>query len=103
MRLISQDGCLDIPYEQTALARRGTEIYADFDEVMVAKYTTKKKAKKVMEMCRERYSKARYNESAMPELAGTIASLPKFTSIHLKAEICDMFIFKFPEDSEVQE
>ncbi len=46
MRLISQDGCLDIPYEQTALTRRGTEIYADFDESMLAKYATEKKAKK---------------------------------------------------------
>ena len=103
MRLISQDGCLDIPYEQTALTRRGTEIYADFDESMLAKYATEMKAKKVMEMCRKSYSEVKYNESAMPELAGTIASLPKFTSWKLKREICDMFIFKFPEDSEVRE
>lgn len=29
MRIISQDGCYDMPYEQTMLTNIGTKIYAD--------------------------------------------------------------------------
>lgn len=49
MRIISQDGTVDIPYDQTALTRVGKEIYADsikFEDLRIAKYSTEEKAVK---------------------------------------------------------
>lgn len=43
MRIISQDGCYDMPYEQTMLTNIGTKIYADnlaVKELQFAKYST---------------------------------------------------------------
>ena len=54
MRIISQDGCYDMPYEQTMLTNIGTKIYADnlaVKELQFAKYSTEAKAEKAMEMC----------------------------------------------------
>lgn len=58
MRIISQDRCYDMPYEQTMLTNIGTKIYADnlaVKELQFAKYSTEAKAEKAMEMCREKY------------------------------------------------
>ena len=58
MRIISQDGCFDIPYEQAVLTRRKEKIYADIADVIfeiIGEYSTEEKAIKAMEMCREKY------------------------------------------------
>ena len=65
MRVISQDGCYDIPYEQAMLLRYGSRIYLmsqNFSGVeriisdpVIAEYSTEEKAIKAMEMCREKY------------------------------------------------
>ena len=67
MRVISQDGTLDIPYEQVVIQRFNGEIYflnkdlTGIDDlgsdIVIAKYSTEEKAKKAMEMLREEYQK----------------------------------------------
>ena len=65
MRVISQDGTIDIPYEEVIIQRFGREIYflnknligveqlvSDMD---IATYSTEEKAKKAMEMLRIAY------------------------------------------------
>ena len=65
MRVISQDGTIDMPYESVIIQRFGREIYflnknligveqivSDMD---IATYSTEEKAKKAMEMLREAY------------------------------------------------
>lgn len=70
MRIISQDGCYDVPYEQLMLLRYEKVIYImnkNFSGVqqtilgqittcqIIAEYSTEEKAIKAMEMCREKY------------------------------------------------
>ena len=65
MRVISQDGTIDIPYDSVIIQRFGREIYflnknligveqlvSDMD---IATYSTEEKAKKAMEMLRKAY------------------------------------------------
>ena len=65
MRVISQDGTIDIPYDSVIIQRFGREIYflnknligveqlvSDMD---IATYSTEEKAKKAMEMLRDAY------------------------------------------------
>lgn len=65
MRVISQDGALDIPYEQVVIQRFNGEIYflnknlTGIDDlvsdIVIAKYSTEEKAKKAMEELRYTY------------------------------------------------
>lgn len=67
MRIISQDGTLDIPYEQVVIQRFNCEIYflnknltgveQLCSDMVIAKYSTEEKAKKAMEMLGEQYKK----------------------------------------------
>ncbi len=84
MRLISQDGMIDVPYEISALSIGGmgesATIYVrskllDEKPCVLATYSTEAKALKVMEMLRNAYS--------------------RFTNTY-------NIIFKFPDDSEVE-
>lgn len=63
MRIISQDGEFDLPYEETTIhfifdgriIAYSLSNSKDDDFVTMAKYSTKEKALKAMEMCREKY------------------------------------------------
>ena len=62
MRVISQDGKLDFPYEESVVFINlvdSSEIrivaIGDDDDVVIAKYSTEEKAKKAMEMLRIAY------------------------------------------------
>lgn len=65
MRVISQDGTLDMPYEEVIIQRFKSRIYflnknligvePLNDDMQIAKYSTEEKAKKAMEMLREKY------------------------------------------------
>ena len=67
MRIISQDGTLDIPYEKVVIQRFNGEIYflnknltgveELCSDMAIAKYSTEEKAQKAMEMLREQYKK----------------------------------------------
>lgn len=58
MRVISQDGTIDMPYEQVIITRHDKSIYLMehlTEDVEIAKYSTEEKAKKAMEMLRYAY------------------------------------------------
>ena len=65
MRVISQDGTIDIPYEDVIIQRFESKIYflnknltgvePLNDDMQIAKYSTEEKAKKAMEMLRIAY------------------------------------------------
>ena len=63
MRIISQDGAFDFPYEETTLQVFDNGVVAAFsltdlgsvDFITTAKYSTVEKAIRAMEMCREYY------------------------------------------------
>ena len=90
MRLISQDGTFDVPYEQVVIQRHSYGIYwlnknligvesgGISEDFKIASYSSEAKAIKVMEKLREKYK--------------------NFT---LYKE--DFLYFQFPKDEEVQE
>ena len=65
MRIISQDGCYDAPYEKAMIQRYKNNIYLlskdlcgvekMISDPVIAEYSTEEKAIKAMEMCRETY------------------------------------------------
>lgn len=60
MRVISQDGTIDMPYEQVIIMRHDKIIYLMehlTEDVEIATYSTAEKAQKAMEMLREDYKK----------------------------------------------
>ena len=58
MRVISQCGTIDLPYEQVVITRHDKSIYLMehlTEDVLIAKYSTEEKAKKAMEELRYAY------------------------------------------------
>ena len=109
MRVISQDGTIDIPYDSVIIQRFGREIYflnknltgvehlvSDID---IATYSTEEKAKKAMEMLRIAYGNNEfYHHTANSE------HFTEFT----KALSEEMFkkatseYFQFPTEEELE-
>ena len=66
MRVISQDGTMDMPYEEVIIQRFRSRIYflnknltgveSLSDDMQIAEYSTEEKALKAMEMLREAYA-----------------------------------------------
>lgn len=65
MRVISQDGTMDVPYEEVIIQRFRSRIYflnknligveSLNEDMQIAEYSTEEKAKKAMEMLRDAY------------------------------------------------
>jgi len=91
MRVVSQNGEVDIPYEYANMLLEGNaagKIYAtEYGRytVSIAEYSTREKALKAMAMLREEYQKFMRSPSDMPAFAFTA---PK--------------VFQFPQDSEIE-
>ena len=96
MRVISQDGTIDIPYESVIIQRFGREIYflnknligveqlvSDMD---IATYSTEEKAEKAMEMLRNDYLD--FMTETTPDGNGFCFNQPK--------------VFQFPKDEDVE-
>lgn len=59
MRVISQNGTIDLPYEQVIITRHDKSIYLMehlTSDVEIAKYSTEEKADEAMEMLRTAYT-----------------------------------------------
>lgn len=92
MRVISQDGTLDMPYEEVIIQRFRSRIYflnknltgveSLSDDMQIAEYSTEAKAIKAMEMLREAW----INETV------------EFTHGIYHRNI----IFQFPQDDEIE-
>lgn len=66
MRLVSQNGEFDVPYEIASLSRTGNIIkaYVQMISVVMARYSTDEKAMQVMEMLLNAYHDAKKSNSA---------------------------------------
>ena len=109
MRVISQDGTLDIPYDSVIIQRFGREIYflnknligveqlvSDMD---IATYSTEEKAKKAMEMLRERHTDNVFCKEDIQYKAEIMLDegLNIVREMMMKCEY-----FQFPKDDEVK-
>lgn len=105
MRVISQDGTMDVPYENVVLYQDEKEIMCIFSGIYIgrklAQYSTEEKAIKAMEMLRGRYGKL---EVMKVIASGTAEYMEKSLStnemIELHNAYCDMNVFQFPQDDE---
>lgn len=123
MRVISQDGTIDMPYESVVIQRFGREIYflnknltgvehlaSDMD---IAKYSTEENAKKAMEMLRKAY----VGNIVMFQNVEPTDELKEMLKIHgietiyaildnqpqeIKFENHQNFYFQFPTEEELE-
>ena len=90
MRIISQDGTLDVPYENTVLYQDEKEIMCMFEGIYIgrklAQYSTTEKAQNAMEMLREKYKD--YAKATNKSNFFTMFDYPK--------------VFQFPQDEDVE-
>lgn len=107
MRVISQDGTMDVPYENVVLYQDEKNIMCIFSGIYIgrklAQYSTEEKAIKAMEMLRGRYGKL----EVMKVIAnGTAEYMEKSLSTNEMIEqhnaYCDMNVFQFPQDDEIE-
>ncbi len=125
MRLISQDGTIDIPYENVmleesyvgiygdGLARRDIEAYFALQErhKCIALYSSEEKAKKAMEMLRETYIGmpiVMQNVDVSEDMAKKFERLKKCGVVvraedqPSKVEYINNAVFQFPQDEEIE-
>lgn len=107
MRIISQNGLLDVPYELLAISpysKNTATIVGTFPGNDLAKgdriyilgeYSTEEKAIKAMEMCRKHYATAEYNRRIIPK-GDTLVDMEI-----AKELLASGFIFQFPADDEI--
>ena len=107
MRVISQDGTIDMPYESVVIQRFGREIYflnknligveqlvSDMD---IATYSTEEKAKKAMEMLRIAYENNEfYHHTGNSEL---FAEVYHALSEEMFKKVTSEY-FQFPKEEE---
>lgn len=117
MRLISQTGDIDVPYESSAIARADGLIVAysvnyDSKRIVMGMYSTEEKAKKVMKMLHNTYTGAFFAQNIeVPEDVEKefmkMASTKGFGIIKTMVNSPDIkfepanIVFRFPEDDEV--
>lgn len=122
MRIISQDGTIDMPYEQVIIQRFKKDIYflnknliigveKRLGDMVVATYSKEEKAKKAMEMLRVAYAGRFITNADVPEnFDETIKSLMKggFGTVIIKDESDRVEFsnlngyFQFPAEEELE-
>lgn len=120
MRVISQDGTLDMPYEEVIIQRFRSRIYflnknlagveSLSDDMQIAEYSTEAKAIKAMEMLRETYV-------GMPIVMQNVDisdDVKEFEGLKKcgvmvraenqpsKVDFINNVIFQFPQDDEIE-
>lgn len=121
MRVISQDGTIDMPYEEVIIQRFRSRIYflnknltgvePLSDDMQIAEYSTEEKAIKAMEMLRETYigmpivmQNVDISEDAAKEFerlkkCGVMVQTENQPS---KVDFINNTIFRFPQDDEIE-
>ena len=109
MRVISQDGTIDIPYEMVVIQRFEEDVYflnrnltgvEDLiSDIRLAKYSTEEKAIKAMEMLRERHADNVFCREDIQYKAEVLLDdgLQILREMMIKCEY-----FRFPKDDEVK-
>lgn len=105
MRVISQHGNVDFPYEQIIVCHAIENVTAlhNEKEYVLGKYSSQEKAYKAMEMLREQYKAL----EVLKVLAnGTAEHMEKSFKLDEFAEYNrayrDMNVFQFPQDDEIE-
>ena len=103
MRILSQDGTIDVPYERFIISvnmQNQGEIIAwtendisDDECIVMAVYSSRAKAEKAMEMLREEYGKHFFGQGGAMATANFY--VPPFAFIPPK-------VFQFPQDEDVE-
>lgn len=102
MRIISQDEEFDLPYEETTIRvlTNGTVVAFSLTDlesdgfIVMAKYSTKEKAIKAMEMCRQEYGKYFRVQGGVIQITGVVTQPGIFTYPK---------VFQFPKEEEVED
>lgn len=118
MRLISQDGMIDVPYDISALSigemGKNSTIYIrskllDEKPCVFATYSTKDKVIKVMEMLRNAYvglpiimQNVEVEDEVIEKLKGNNVVLASIPNEKSNIEYINNGYFKFPADEEVE-
>jgi hypothetical protein len=121
MRVISQDGTLDMPYEEVIIQRFRSRIYflnknltgveSLSDDMQIAEYSTEAKAIKAMEMLRETYIGmpiAMQNVDISEDAAKEFERLKKCGIMvqtenqPSKVDFINNAVFQFPQDDEIE-
>ena len=104
MRIISQDGAIDVAYENADLERKGTIISVwTLDNVYdsFASYSTEEKAMKAMEMCREQYAQCEINKHLIQKAADNLEGVSITFTGEVRNQLADKYLFQFPADDEI--
>ena len=119
MRVISQDGTIDMPYEMVVVKRFGNSVYFlnrnlagvenQVRNIELAKYSTEEKAKKAMEMLRDTYQYGK--RVAVPKFDESGIDKEDDITLYNTRLINDFFkggtyvptkVFQFPKDEDVE-
>ena len=108
MRIISQDGFCDIPYEQAVVAHLDGTVVAyalndlgSSDYIQLASYSTEEKAIRAMEMCRKQYSQCEFNKLVIPKTDENLAKVSISLTGNAVNQIAKKYVFQFPADDEI--
>lgn len=121
MRIVSQDGTIDVPYEMVAIQRFRTDIYflnknltgveQLINDMEIASYSNEVKAQKAMEMLRKAYCGLPVimkNVDISDEVISMLKDLKKNGIVFQKldetpsVEYVSNTIFQFPKDEDIE-
>lgn len=117
MRLISQNGAIDVPYEMSAIRNEDNAIILNMvgetgKGSVIARYSTSEKAEKAMEMLHKAYTGMPVvfqNVELEDDVKKMFADFRKngiilhsFEDTESKVEYIDNVIFQFPKDEDVE-
>ena len=105
MRVISQHGNVDLPYEQIVVCHAMESVIALYngEKYVLGEYSSTEKAYKAMEMLREQYSRIRIIKalaSGACEYMEKSLKPEEFKDIF--EEYINMEVFQFPQDDEIE-
>lgn len=113
MRVISQHGNIDLPYEQIVVCHAMESVTALYnrEKYVLGKYSSKEKAYKAMEMLREVYASmpiVMQNVAISEDVAKEFERLQK-CGVMVRAEnqpskvdFINNAVFQFPQDDEIE-
>lgn len=113
MRIISQNGLLDAPYELIAISPYsgnmativgtfpGNDLGKGDRVYILAEYSTEEKAIKAMEMCREQYAQSELNKDMIQKVADTSSKISVSVIDDVRKQLAEKYLFQFPADDEI--
>lgn len=105
MRVISQHGNVDLPYEQIVVCHAMESVIALYngEKYILGKYSSKEKSYKAMEMLREQYKRLEtlklYTRGSREDIR-EILTFDELGCTVLKTR--KLSVFQFPQDDEIE-